>query len=164
MLTTPNVIRSMFFHCGWAIPADKSMEAEHIDNAETLRIHDENREICVGSMTFTPFPGKPFDVESLLSQFPPPEMEGVRFRLQEGDLYGSAAQVQAADEEEGEVCWVLFSILIDKPTNTILRCTISVREAKHREWAVQVWRNTFYYGRDEKRLQAMLKSRNMVVV
>jgi hypothetical protein len=133
----------LYFHCGWAIQVDPSFESEMLHGGETLRMFDpgERREISLSSMTFKRTDGKPFTASDVTDVFPPPEMSGLRYEHQRGDLGGAALWMLGESDDEPQPVWVLMAVVAYPPAGRIARCTIVCTDESDRDWALDTWRS-----------------------
>lgn len=152
----------MFLFRGWAVLADRGLASSIDDDPDTLTMSDSTRSVSIGAMRARSHAGDLLSPEQVFALYPPPEWPGLRLAHHDRELHGAALQLEAADDETGKVQWVLFAVLVDAPSHTVLRCTITVDKAEDREWAIAVWRAIFYYAGDNARLRAELLARGLV--
>lgn len=150
----------IYFHCGWCVLVTQDFESRLIEDKETLYIHDpeERREVYLSSMVLTPYDGKPFRKEDVLTLFPPDDMDGLRYVHDEEGFAGSALWFFGDDDLSG-AAWVLMGMVVSEEAQKIARCTIVCTDQKDHGWALETWRSI---RRETPELAAM-KGKSLIV-
>lgn len=138
--------RRIYFYNDWAVILAPSFQSELVDEGETLRLFDDDdREVSLSALTVRRTDGVALRADDILSVFPPPEMQGIRFERSDAGLDGRALWM-IGYSDTAPPCWVLMAILVGARMQKALQCTIATPRQDDLRWAVDVWRGIVYTG------------------
>lgn len=148
--------RRAHFHCGWAILVPPTLSREYVNDGETLRLYDDDREVSVSSMLVKSPDSSPWIVEKFLSRWPPEFLQGISVSHFGNNVHGRAIVIHKLGDD-GSAHWVLMGLQAALEVPQLLRVTIAVNRAEQQQWAIDIWRSVVNVGDDHTRLAALME-------